>query len=278
MTFTAQVIRVLIASPSDVTNERDAVEATMHRWNAENAEATGTVLMPVRWEVAATAESGDRPQAIINRQIVDSADILLGVFWTRLGTPTGVADSGSAEEIARSKEQGKPVALYFSTQPVAPESIDLEQLARVKKFKEREQGQGIIGEFSTPADLAPQVAAALTRITRERFGTGPQSTVTVQDAPRAHVSATTVAEPPGIRLTNDGAGEATAVSITTSEPDGDEGWHLLHGEQAVDFLAPGQSIDHRLMLHMGSPLRVNCFVRWINADGSEGSSRQTLQR
>ena len=67
MTYQAQIVRVLIASPSDVMEERDAVEATLHRWNAEHSESAGTVLLPVRWESAATAESGDRPQAIVNR-------------------------------------------------------------------------------------------------------------------------------------------------------------------------------------------------------------------
>jgi hypothetical protein len=30
---------------------------------------------------------------------VESGDILMGVFWTRLGTPTGKAPSGTVEEI-----------------------------------------------------------------------------------------------------------------------------------------------------------------------------------
>ena len=135
MTFLASVVRVLIASPSDVSEQRDAAEAVMLRWNAEHAEANGILLMPVRWEQAATAESGDRPQSIVNRQIVDDSDVLVGIFWTRLGTHTGVATSGSVEELERFQAAGKPVALFFSDQPVVPDSLDAAQWSALKEFK-----------------------------------------------------------------------------------------------------------------------------------------------
>jgi hypothetical protein len=31
---------------------------------------------------------GDEPQKIINKRILKDADLLVGIFWTRLGTPT----------------------------------------------------------------------------------------------------------------------------------------------------------------------------------------------
>ena len=42
---------------------------------------------------------GERAQAIINRQIVKDSDLVVAIFWTRIGTPTGVAQSGMIEEI-----------------------------------------------------------------------------------------------------------------------------------------------------------------------------------
>jgi hypothetical protein len=39
---------------------------------------------------------------------------LIGVFWTRVGTPTGIAESGTLEEIERVAAEGKLVMLYFS--------------------------------------------------------------------------------------------------------------------------------------------------------------------
>jgi len=83
----ARVVRVFIASPSDLTTERDLIEQVIHRWNADNAEAAATVLLLVRWETHASAEAGGHPQAIVNRQIVEGSDMLMGAFWTRMGTP-----------------------------------------------------------------------------------------------------------------------------------------------------------------------------------------------
>ena len=53
MSFNAQTYRVLIASPSDLTDERQAVTDAINEWNAEHASAEGVVLLPVRWETHA---------------------------------------------------------------------------------------------------------------------------------------------------------------------------------------------------------------------------------
>jgi len=57
---------------------------------------------------------GDRPQAILNKQLGEISNILIGIFWTRLGTHTGQAESGTVEEIEEFMKAGKPVLLYFS--------------------------------------------------------------------------------------------------------------------------------------------------------------------
>jgi len=76
-----------------------------------------------------------RPQEVVNRAIVDSCDLLLGIFWTRIGSSTGLAESGTLEEISRVAKAGKPIMLYFSRVGMDPESVDLEQLGLLKKFK-----------------------------------------------------------------------------------------------------------------------------------------------
>src|SRR5690348_1735150 len=101
MAFNARVLQVLIASPSDVAAERQSLPIAIYEWNSLNAEAMGTVLLPVLWETHSTPEMGDRAQALVNRQVVDGCDILIGLFWTRLGSPTGDAESGTVEEIER---------------------------------------------------------------------------------------------------------------------------------------------------------------------------------
>jgi len=49
------------------------------------------------WETHATPESRVRPQAAINRQLVRQCDILVGMFWTKVGTRAGVAESGTVD-------------------------------------------------------------------------------------------------------------------------------------------------------------------------------------
>lgn len=108
----------------------------------------GTVLLPVRWETHTSPKMGDRPQAIINKQIVEACDILVAVFWTRIGTPTGVAESGSVEEIKEFIAKGKSVLLYFSDVPAALASIDPDQYKRLTEFKQEYKQKGLIESYS----------------------------------------------------------------------------------------------------------------------------------
>lgn len=75
--------------------------------------------MNVRWErevVPTYGESG--PQDIINEQLVNKFDILIGVFWTKIGTPTLRASSGTLEEINIFIQNIKAVMVYFLDTPL----------------------------------------------------------------------------------------------------------------------------------------------------------------
>jgi hypothetical protein len=107
---------------------------------------------------------GKRAQAHVNQQIVDSADILIGAFWTRLGTPTGVAPGGAAEEIQRFIEAQKPVALYFSDSPVVPSKLDKKEYARLEKFKDDLQKRGLTGGYASVEELRSKLTRQLAQI------------------------------------------------------------------------------------------------------------------
>src|SRR4051794_38379115 len=98
MPFETQTYRVLIASPSDLSEERQAATEVINEWNAQNAAAESTVLLPIKWETHAIPTSGIRPQEAINRDLVRISDLIIGMFWTKLGSNTGVAESGTVEE------------------------------------------------------------------------------------------------------------------------------------------------------------------------------------
>ena len=151
MAYKANVYKVMIASPSDVVPERAIVREVLAEWNAVNADLRKTVLLPVGWETHVSPTMGERPQEIINKQILKDCDLLVGVFWTRLGSPTGDYSSGTVEEIEEHIKAGKPTMLYFSSRPVLPDSVDAEQYAELKAFKDTCKSRGI---FETYIDLS----------------------------------------------------------------------------------------------------------------------------
>ncbi len=141
------IIRVLIASPSDCEKERSLVPDVLYAWNAANSFRRAVILEPVKWETHSYPEFGDRPQGILNRQLVENCDILIGTFWTRLGTNTGKSDSGTAEEIDEFRRTGKHVLLYFSSAPIQPDSIDLDQYQALKEYKSRLSNNCIFSSY-----------------------------------------------------------------------------------------------------------------------------------
>lgn len=172
----ATILNVLIASPSDVPAERDAVESAIHEWNASHHAETGIILLPVRWETYSYPESGDRPQAILNKQIVDSGHILIGIFGNRLGTPTGKAQSGTIEEIEEFRKTGRYVALYFSGAP-ASKGADRDQLDSLEEYKKQRQQDTLYSTFNAADELRRLVTQHLPKIVPEvykriREGTG----------------------------------------------------------------------------------------------------------
>ena len=118
VSYSPTVFEVMIASPSDVPQERLIAREVITEWNTIHAKDRQTVLMPIGWETHSTPGTGDRRQAIINGQLLKDADLLVAVFWTRLGSPTGVARSGTVEEIEEHLRAGKPAMIYFSSAPV----------------------------------------------------------------------------------------------------------------------------------------------------------------
>ncbi|MGQ7890647.1 hypothetical protein [Paenibacillus sp. WC2504] len=148
MSFDALVLRVFIASPSDVAFERDEITAAIFDWNHKFAEHLGVILLPARWERdTVPAYRGNDPQQLVNEQIVNKCDILVGVFWTKLGTPTEGHLSGTLEEIDIFIKSGKEVLLYFLDKPLPRDGLNYEELAKVDAYKKEYQGKGLYAKY-----------------------------------------------------------------------------------------------------------------------------------
>jgi hypothetical protein len=167
MAFRTITHRVLIASPSDLGEERQAVTDAVNEWNVQHAAAEGITLLPFKWETHSMPQSGIRPQEAVNKQLVYQCDILIGMFWTKIGTATGIAESGTVEEIEHFVAGGKPAILYFSSRLIDPNKIDLKQYKRLKVFKEATYKSALVGNFSDVDELQQILLRDLMRQVRE---------------------------------------------------------------------------------------------------------------
>lgn len=152
MSYNSKIFELLLISPSDVVAERDQIQKVVEEWNNEHARRRKVRVVVRRWEHDARSELGDDPQKLINNQIVHDSDMAIGVFWSKLGTPTTTAKSGSAEEIEIMANNNKPVAIFFSKKSY-PNDVDIEGLAEIRKYKDSLRKLGVVFDFDSTAGL-----------------------------------------------------------------------------------------------------------------------------
>jgi hypothetical protein len=162
--FQATVFNVMIASPGDVSAERQIVRDVIFGWNAINAGATKIVLLPVGWETHSYPSVGDPPQTILNEQVLAPCDLLVAIFGSRIGTPTNRFPSGTVEEIETHLNAGKPVMLYFSSGPILRQNLDPEQYKRLEEFRESCKGRCLYETFDNPDDFRQKFSHQLNLI------------------------------------------------------------------------------------------------------------------
>jgi hypothetical protein len=151
----------MIASPGDVIDERNVIRKVIHDWNDVNSSSSHIVLVAVGWESHSYPDLSGRPQQLINDRLLSDCDLLIGVFWTRLGSHTGKADSGTVEEINEHRGAGKPTMLYFSSKPAAPESIDPQQFSKLTEFKNQCKPLGLVESFDSLEEFERKVSKHL---------------------------------------------------------------------------------------------------------------------
>lgn len=165
MAYTATVMRALISCPSDVDlADVRAVQAAIARWNVLLGEQFGSIVVPVHWSEHASAAFGSPPQDILNEQLVDTVDFAIAIFWTKLGSPTATAQSGTAEEITRIAASGKPVSVLRCLRPVDASDLDPEQFARLGAYLKELRGHALLLSYRDAGTLASQVDTILTRL------------------------------------------------------------------------------------------------------------------
>src|ERR1700728_2343220 len=180
------IFRALIASPSDCATERKIISDVISHWNAVYSLERAAIVEPVLWETHSRPALGEGPQQIINDQLVGQCDFLVGTFWTKLGTPTMRAESGTAEEIEHFRAANKPVMLYFSAKPVVPDSYEPDQYKSLVEYRDRLGRQGLYFKYESDAEfrdlLHRHLAATMLRLLQK---TKPHTQVVADENSRA---------------------------------------------------------------------------------------------
>lgn len=167
----ATVYRVLIASPSDVNAEREAARDIVIEWNGAHADEKNVYLEPVMWETHVAPNLGDNPQNIINEQIIDTCDMVIGMFWKRIGTETDSERGGAVEEIKTVSKSKSNAIVGFSQKPIPPEEVDPEQYTALQEFKTECEKNGLIFTYESIDEfrhlLSQHLAKTMSRIISE---------------------------------------------------------------------------------------------------------------
>lgn len=267
--FPANVLKVLIATPGDTGDEVEAIMKSLHSWNGRRAEAEGVILLPRHWKTdAVPMMSSNGPQSVIDSQLVDDADIVIAVFDSRLGTATQTAVSGTAHEIERTAEAGKPVHVYFSNEPVS-RSADPEELARLNKFRAEMEANNLLGVYVDPTDLGHQVREAIEHdVIQMDLGVAALPVAAPEHAmPRLRY------DEYAKRLV--AANYSTTVradELTLDIPEG--GYRIDYDGDPVDLL-PQMEAYWRVILFHGSDDSVEITMRWLE-NGEPQKETQTV--
>ena len=144
---------LLISCPGDVSKYVDVVKECIESFNITIGRLNSAEIVGQHWMTNSYAQSGDTPQEILNKQFVRDCDAAIAIFWTRFGTPTDKYASGTEEEIEEMISAGKQVFMYFVTEPVDMNLVDLEQYKQVQDFKGKYEGKGTYGTYFTVSNV-----------------------------------------------------------------------------------------------------------------------------
>ncbi len=180
--------RLFVASPGDMQAERERVPQVVKRVNDIIGADKGIHLESWSWDMDAAPDAG-HPQDVINRQL-DQSDIVVVIIWSRMGTPTNNAASGTAEEFFRALKRwestGWPrIMVYYCERPMRLD-ITLEriqQLNAVANFKEQIAPKVLGQKFESTDDFEQKLLQHLLEVSRDLVSAPPppSSQLSVED-------------------------------------------------------------------------------------------------
>ena len=224
---TETVLSIFLAAPGDVSEECGRLDRIVTDLNSSMARRTGVRLELMRWNRDASPTIANSPQDGINSQIPEY-DILIGILWHTIGTPTENHASGTVEEYELAKAQhaenseSVEIMFYFKTSPPRSlKDLDTKQYQGVLDFKERIGKEGVLyAEFQSIEEFSSKIQMDLSKYMLDRRA--PDAEVQAFGAPGFRRIAI-VAE-------NGGQNESMEIYDTVDDDSEDEGFIELYEE------------------------------------------------
>ncbi len=153
---------IFIASPSDLEEERIAIEEVTKELNLTFGAKQNIIIELIKWEThSAPGISEIHPQEIINNDVGNDYDIFIGLLWKKFGTQTEKAGSGTEEEFLRAfdrfkKEKEKIQVLFYfkDALPKSMKEINASELIKIENFKKSLSNKKVLyWDFDTCENL-----------------------------------------------------------------------------------------------------------------------------
>ena len=183
MSDSHKLIRIFVAAPSDVGDERGCLRRVVDELNQPGAlaEQHGCTLQVLDWQDVVSGMG--RPEEVILEQLsLESWDVFVGILWKHFGVYSGGRDtetgqfygSGAEEEFTLAyrawKQATRPHILFYrrSTSPSSLDEIDTDQLSKVNRFCQEFEADaahpGVLCRYETPSDFERRVRSDLSRL------------------------------------------------------------------------------------------------------------------
>ena len=144
---------LLISCPGDIKDEMALIESAVDEFNELYADPLGITIKTRHWSKSSYAQSGGKPQALLNEQFIKKCDAAVAIFWTKFGSPTDEYSSGTEEEIEIMLQSGKQVFMYFCDKPISPSQMNDEGYKKIQAFREKYKDRGIYFTYSSDEEF-----------------------------------------------------------------------------------------------------------------------------
>jgi len=170
MARTITLLKIFVASPSDLNDERNLIADIVDELNISFLNKSDIKLELVKWETHANPGTNDYSQKVINTDISDDYDIFIGLMWSKFGTPTQEYGSGTEEEFNNAYSRYKAdsasvkIMFYFKQAPIQFDKIDIESIVSIRNFKYSLGEKGVLyWDYNTIEEFQKLFRIQLTR-------------------------------------------------------------------------------------------------------------------